>query len=57
LSNQHEKTQGRKIWQESFYDEIIRNEAAYLEIWKYIDENPTKWVEDKYYCKFKGNMQ
>ena len=41
---------GFSVWQKSFYDHIIRNKDEYLEIWKYIDENPAKWAEDKYYC-------
>ena len=41
---------GTSIWQDSFYDRIVRSEASYLEIWKYIDENPIKWQEDKYYA-------
>jgi REP element-mobilizing transposase RayT len=40
---------GFNMWQTSFYDEIIRNEQAYHNIWQYIDENPIKWAEDKYY--------
>lgn len=43
------KTIGRQIWQKSFYDEIIRNQKEYENIWKYIDSNPLKWNEDKYY--------
>ena len=38
-----------KIWQRSYYDHIIRSEKDYLDIWKYIDENPLKWELDKYY--------
>lgn len=37
------------IWQRSFHDHIIRGEKDYLEIWKYIDENPLKWEYDKYF--------
>jgi REP element-mobilizing transposase RayT len=40
---------GFSIWQKLFYDEIIRNEQAYRNIWQYINENSAKWVEDKYY--------
>lgn len=40
-----------EIWQKSFYDEIIRNEKAYQEMWKYIDENPLKWEIDRYHIK------
>ena len=37
------------LWQRSFHDYIIRNEDDYSRIWKYIDENPAKWAEDKYF--------
>lgn len=36
-----------KVWQKSFFDEIIKNEKAYLNICKYIDENPLKWILDE----------
>lgn len=35
---------GHSIWQDSFYDHIIRSEADYLAITQYIDENPLKWA-------------
>ncbi len=38
---------GVEIWQRSYYDHIIRNEEDYLQIWRYIDENPLKWREDE----------
>ena len=34
------------LWQSSFYDEIIRNEAMLFEVRKYIYGNPSKWLED-----------
>ena len=37
------------LWQRSFYDHVIRNEAEYLRVWEYIDENPAQWAEDEYY--------
>ena len=40
---------GYSIWHPRFYEEIIRNEDAYRNIWRYIDENPLKWKEDEYY--------
>lgn len=40
ICNRHENISGRKIFQTSFYEEIIRNEAHYLEVWQYIDSNP-----------------
>ena len=39
------------VWQRSFHDHIIRNEEDYLRIWEYINENPAKWVEDKYFVR------
>lgn len=36
-----------KIWQKSFYDEIIRNREAYTELCRYIEENPLKWEVSK----------
>ena len=40
---------GKKLWQRSYYDHIIRNEEDYLNVWEYINNNPAKWTEDKYY--------
>ena len=37
-----------KIWQTSFYDHIIRDEADYQRICNYIDTNPAKWNEDRF---------
>ena len=41
-------TQMQGIWQRSYHDHIIRNYNDYNEIWKYIDQNPTKWADDEY---------
>ena len=43
------KQVGFCIWQKSFYDHIIRDENDYLRIWEYIENNPYKWTEDKYF--------
>jgi putative transposase len=40
---------GFSIFQRSYYDRIIRNEQEYQQIWQYIDTNPAKWEDDKYY--------
>ena len=40
---------GCSIWQKGFYDHIIRSKTDYLEIWNYIEGNPSKWLEDKLY--------
>ena len=38
-----------KIWQTSFYDHIIRDDEDYQTRFRYIEENPAKWQQDKYY--------
>ena len=40
---------GYSIWQSSFYDHIIRDEADYVVRANYLEENPLKWALDKYY--------
>jgi len=40
---------GHSIFQRSFHDHIIRNEADYQNIWTYIDNNPLKWELDCFY--------
>jgi len=40
---------GSDTWQHSFHDHIIRDEAEYLRIWQYIDDNPALWIEDGYF--------
>ena len=42
---------GFPAWQKLFYDHIIRNENDYGEIWYYIENNPLKWTEDRFYNK------
>ncbi len=38
-----------KLWQRNYYEHIIRNDNAYLNISKYIINNPGKWGEDKFH--------
>ena len=45
------KETGKSFFQTSFYDHIIRNEQDYLKIWQYIDTNPAKWSEDRFYIE------
>ena len=40
-----------RVWQRSYYDHVIRNEKSYREIWEYIEYNPLKWEEDRFYSK------
>jgi hypothetical protein len=42
---------GFSVFQRSFYDHVIRDEADYLKIWNYIQTNPAKWAEDRFYSK------
>jgi len=39
----------KKLWQRNYYEHIIRSEKSYLQISEYIQTNPLKWYEDKYY--------
>ena len=42
---------GEKIFQRSFHDHVIRNEADYREIWEYIEGNPREWEMDRFYIR------
>lgn len=43
-----------KMWQKSFYDHIIRNDADLLRIREYIRDNPFKWRLDTLHPEYKG---
>ena len=51
LKRQVSKKIGFSLWQRSYHDHIIRDEAEYQRIWHYIDENPEKWETDCYFKK------
>ena len=40
-----------RLWQRSYHEHVIRDEADYLQIWNYIDTNPAKWTEDRYWAE------
>ena len=40
---------GFGLWQKSYHEHVIRNEDDYRQIREYIDTNPAKWAEDRYY--------
>lgn len=44
------KTVGFPIWQKSFYEHVVRTYRDYQAVCEYIDNNPARWAEDKYYC-------
>lgn len=51
IANVKDGLKGRKIWQRSFHEHVIRGEKEYLKIWEYIDNNPLIWEDDMYYQK------
>ncbi len=44
---------GVQLWQRSYHEHVVRNEGDYQEIWEYIENNPSRWVEDRYYDESK----
>lgn len=49
LKRMTNQTCGRNIWQRGYHDHVVRNDGDFLRIWQYIDTNPAKWAEDRYY--------
>lgn len=41
---------GSDIWQRSYHDHVIRNEASFQNIWDYVEANPARWKKDCFYC-------
>ena len=39
----------KKLWQRSYFDRKIRDDNEFKNHWMYIENNPAKWVDDKYY--------
>ncbi|MBX3070459.1 MAG: hypothetical protein KF883_08205 [Thermomicrobiales bacterium] len=44
--NRSRGTPGAPVWQQNYYEHIIRNERALSEIRTYIAGNPAKWADD-----------
>ena len=40
-----------KLWQRNYYEHIIRDENSYQTISNYVENNPSKWLEDKFFTK------
>ena len=36
---------GRPVWQRSYYDHVIRGRQDFIEICRYIEDNPRRWLE------------
>jgi putative transposase len=47
--NTSRETIGSTIWQRNYYEHIIRDEKALINIQQYIRNNPKKWNEDKFH--------
>ena len=45
------KRAGFAVWQGRFYDHIVRDQEDYDRIRRYMEENPAKWTEDRYYTE------
>lgn len=45
--NQLRQTPGGKVWQRGYYECIIRNEREWRATQQYIQNNPTRWAEDR----------
>ncbi len=45
------KHSGEDLWQVSYYDHVIRDDEDFLKKWRYIDNNPSAWLDDDYYVK------
>ena len=43
--NRCRNTAGRRFWQRSFFDHVVRNKQDFEDIWYYIDTNPQRWIE------------
>ena len=40
---------GFPIWQTSYHDHIVRDDAEYQRIWEYVDKNHHAWLNDRYH--------
>ena len=43
------KQLGQSLWQDKYYDHVIRDDSDFLVKYQYICDNPAKWAEDEYY--------
>jgi REP element-mobilizing transposase RayT len=47
--NEHRRTPGTPVWQRNYYEHIIRDEAAFRQIRRYIMDNPARWAFDRHH--------
>ena len=43
------RTVGYSVWQDNYYEHVVRNEEDLLRILDYMASNSARWAEDKYY--------
>ena len=43
------KLAGCVLWQSRYYDHVVRDQADYNRILRYMEYNPARWTEDQYY--------
>lgn len=46
----------KRFLQRNYYEHIIRNEAAYQRIVRYIHTNPRRWKDDRFYDEEKNKL-
>ena len=48
----------RKVWQDGFFDHLLRNNESYAEKWRYVRENPVRMglVENPEEWRFAGEI-
>ena len=44
MINNLRSSPSKTFWQRSYFDHIIRGQQDYDEQWRYIDENPVRWI-------------
>ncbi|MTI80236.1 MAG: transposase [Firmicutes bacterium] len=49
MYNEINRSKNLLLWQRNYYDRIIRDERELQDIREYIETNPLKWHEDKYF--------
>jgi putative transposase len=47
--NQLQNSSGATIWERNYYEHIIRNQEAEMNIQKYIQTNPKNWKTDRFH--------
>lgn len=48
--NEENNTAGHAFWQRSFYDHVIKDDSDLEQHRAYIQNNPLKWSQDKYFA-------